>query len=282
MNDETWRPEKLSHSMASLYEQCPRKWHWQYVKGIRVGSGIAALVGNFAHTILEYLYQEDPDGRTIDKAKEIAREHWPEMESNEHFIRHELTEEEVMQFKRDSFRNIHGLMQMEDPKSIEVIATEQKLDVVIDGVRFGGLVDRIDQEDGVVRIVDYKTGKPGAKRYHADKARQLLLYAAMVRESLDLKPGRISLLFPSYLEEIERKATPSALSRTVNKYAKTWGNIQDSFKNDVWPPEPGPLCGWCDFVAECPEGAQKVKELVLDYDKIPHAPAIEILGIKRR
>jgi len=70
-----WTPSKLSSSMASLYMQCPRKWKWQYIEGIRTGTTMAMLVGTFAHEVLEYLYQEDGEDRTVETARGNRRFH---------------------------------------------------------------------------------------------------------------------------------------------------------------------------------------------------------------
>lgn len=78
---------------------------------------------------------------------------------------------------------------------LKIIGTETKLDTNIEvpgldfPVKIGGTVDRIDELDGVLRIVDYKTGKvvPGELKiadfdliptaYKYTKAMQVLLYA---------------------------------------------------------------------------------------------------------
>ena len=277
-----WTPSKLSHSMAGTYQQCPRRWKNEYVLGIRVGSSLPALVGSFAHEVLEYLYKEDPDDRTIDTSRDIAKYLWPTLEEDDHFIQHQLTDDQVREFKHKVWVNVAGLFQMEDPSRIDVVATEQELHIEIDGVPYKGFVDRLDYAENGVRVVDYKTGKPGADRYWPKKLEQVQLYAAMVREQLGHEPVRVSLLFPSHNTEVGDESTAKKRSRVTNKLKGVWEDIHKSIENDDFPPSVGPLCAWCDFVAECPEGQQEVHAL-WNSDRVRlDAPAVQVLGLKSR
>jgi len=209
VESEPWKPTRLSFSMATTYQQCPRKWKYQYILGERVGSTMSTMIGSYAHKVLEYLYKEEASDRTLDTAREIATYFWPGQESDPDFVAHELTEDQIKEFKHTVWRNIDGLFRMENPQSVEVVATEQEFNVKIKGTPFRGFVDRIDalnEERTDIRIVDYKTGKPGDKRYWSKKLKQVRLYAAMVQEELKLTPKRISLLFPAHEVAIEEDA----------------------------------------------------------------------------
>ena len=53
--------------------------------------------------------------------------------------------------------------EVKSKKKIKIIAIEQKFESLIrndkKSYRIKGIVDRIDEVDGVIRIIDYKTGK---------------------------------------------------------------------------------------------------------------------------
>jgi putative RecB family exonuclease len=279
--DPDWRPSKLSYSMASTYQQCPRKWKAQYILGIRVGTPLPALLGSFVHEVLEDLYEEEPTNRTLDTAREIATSKWPELQEDEDFIKHDLSPEEALAFKHGAWKNVHGLFQMEDPQRVDVIATEQKLVVEIDGVPYGGYVDRLDDDgSGGVIVRDYKTGKPGLKKYQGKKLKQVQLYAAMVREELGYTPTRVSLVFPSHQETIEAEATDKSMQKVTTELGGVWKAIHKSIENDDFPPSVGPLCAWCDFVGECPEGTQETINRWEMGRVREDAPGVEILGLK--
>ena len=282
-SDEKWTPSRLSSSSASLYMQCPRQWKYNNVEWLRVGTTMAMLVGTFAHEVLEYLYQEQKQDRTIEAARKIAKDRWPEMEAEEDFIELQLTEDEVKEFKHRVWNNVGGVFLMEDPTKIDVVATEQKLVVEVDGVPYVGFVDRLDKEGDGVSVVDYKTGKPGQERFWPKKLEQVQLYAALVREQLDHTPTRVSLMFPSHQQSIDDNTDRRKQNKITRKLKGVWEDIHDSIENDKFPPSVGPLCAWCDFVGDCPEGTQEVHAAWSQgwLQKKENVPAEAILGLVR-
>ncbi|OSY87123.1 hypothetical protein WH52_12705 [Tenacibaculum holothuriorum] len=91
---------------------------------------------------------------------------------------------------------------LKDPKNtLRIIATEQKLeaDIKVDGIdypiKIRGIVDRIDELNGTLRIIDYKTGKVEAsnlkvtefdeeiRAYKYHKAIQVMLYSFLYTSS---------------------------------------------------------------------------------------------------
>ena len=54
-------------------------------------------------------------------------------------------------------------MKSEGVDHIRILGLEQKKNMTIGGIKFFGIIDRLDSiREDVVRIVDYKTGKVGA------------------------------------------------------------------------------------------------------------------------
>ena len=69
-------PRFFSPSAAGTYRQCPLRWKFRYIDKLPDPPGEAALVGTFAHRVLEHLCDESADARTTDRAKELAGEAW--------------------------------------------------------------------------------------------------------------------------------------------------------------------------------------------------------------
>lgn len=107
------------------------------------------------------------------------------------------------------------LQLLKQNKKLKIIALEAKLDteITIEGLDFPikihGIVDRIDELDGVTRIIDYKTGKVEAKQlkmndfslisedYKYTKAMQVMLYSYLYTAKInspisELQSGIIS------------------------------------------------------------------------------------------
>ncbi|NNE72745.1 MAG: PD-(D/E)XK nuclease family protein [Acidimicrobiales bacterium] len=247
----------LSPSSAGMYEQCARKWKHRYLDRLPDPPGEAALVGTFAHRVLELLLQDAPDRRTLDRAKELAREAWPETETDPDYQVLELSDTDARRFRWKGWSAIEGLWRLENPAVVDVAATEQKVDVELNGVPFRGIVDRVDNEpDGVV-ITDYKSGRAPRPRYQKGRLTQVLLYAGAVGELNGAPPTRARLLYLGQ-RVIETAVTPDNLGEALEGLKTTWTNIESDCASQTFAPTTGPLCAWCPFVAQCPEGMAEV------------------------
>ena len=251
-------PPRLSPSGASTFEQCPRRWRFRYVDRLPDPPGIPALAGSFAHRVLELLLRDEAPVRTLERAREHARDVWPEIEADDDYRALELDESEARRFRWKAWLAIEGLWAIEDPTQVEVKATEQDVEATLGTVPFRGIVDRLDQEpDGLV-VTDYKSGKAPRPRYAASRLTQVLLYAAAVREATGEQPVRARLLYLGQ-KIIDVTVTDSELAAAVGSLAETWEAIGSACATDSFEPRTGPLCGWCPFASRCPEGTAAIQ-----------------------
>ena len=252
-------PQRLSPSGAATFEQCPRRWRFRYVDRLPDPPGPNALVGTFAHRVLEHLMQQHPSRRTKDDARRIARASWPEMSGSEDYRDLELDEEQALEFRWQAWRAIEGLWDLEDPSSVDVQATEQQVSVTLDGVPFRGVVDRVESEpDGLV-ISDYKSGRAPTARYAPGRLQQVLLYAAAIAEETGERPVRARLLYLGQ-KIVATGVTPVELGGAVEQLKSTWDAIGDACHTDDFSARPGPLCDYCPYAELCPEGqAERIR-----------------------
>ena len=250
-------PERLSPSGAATFEQCPRRWRFRYVDRLPDPPGVDALVGTFAHRVLEHLMERHPSRRTQDDARRIARALWPEVAGGEDYRDLELDDEQAKDFRWKAWRAIEGLWHLEDPACVDVRATERQVSVVLDGVPFRGVVDRVESEpDGLV-ISDYKSGRAPTARYAPSRLQQVLLYAAAIAADTGEQPVRAQLL---YLGQriVSTAVTPDELGGAVEQLKSTWGAIADACEGDDFSARPGPLCDYCPYAELCPEGQAEI------------------------
>ena len=189
---ERYVPKYLSPSSASSYRECARRWKFRYVDRLPDPPGESAVTGTFAHMVLEKLMQEPEPERTVDRAKKLARELWPTMERHPDYVGLELDERGGLDFRINGWRAIEGLWDLEDPRQVQVAATEQDVRVEINGVPFRGIIDRLDETDQGLVVTDYKSGKAPSARFSANYATQMLLYAAALTELEGRKPVKAS------------------------------------------------------------------------------------------
>ena len=254
---ERYVPKYLSPSSASSYRECARRWKFRYVDRLPDPPGEAAVTGTFAHMVLEKLMQEPVEGRTVDRAKELARELWPNMENHRDYRSLALDDEASRNFRWNGWRAIEGLWDLEDPRQVKIAATEQDVRVEINGVPFRGIIDRVDETDEGLVVTDYKSGKAPSERFSSNYATQMLLYAAALTELEGRKPAKAQLLYLGQ-KVVEVEITDENLAEAVEELRATWLAIMESCITQEFDASTGPLCGWCPFVAECPEGTVEV------------------------
>jgi putative RecB family exonuclease len=271
-------PQHLSPSSASSFDGCPRRWKFKYVDGLREPSGRSAVVGSYAHLVLEHLYQLDPAHRTLDQAKALARAFWPDVESTPDFLGLELSDDDARAFRWQAWNAIAGLWTLEDPAAVEVVATEQKVEAVLSDVPFLGIVDRIERSNGKLIISDYKSGQAPHLRYRDEKVRQVLLYAAAVGASTGERPERSRLLYLGQ-ETIDIEVTDARLDEVAGHLSATWAGVTAACESDRFDPRPGVLCGWCPFAAQCPEGLAEIQRRHAEGGLAAHAPGAALVAV---
>ena len=265
-------PPYLSPSSAAAFEGCPRRWQFKYVERLPEPSGQAALVGSFAHRVLELLCELPARERTTDRAKELARDAWPDFALDEDYLSLALDDEEARAFRWQAWLAIAGLWDLEDPAGVEVVSTEQKVATELGPVPFVGIVDRVDRQDGRLIVSDYKSGALPGSRWRADKIQQVMLYAAALRTDGGELPDRARLL---YLGQriLDVAVTERRVEEAVEGLSGTWDRFGRACGSDTFDPRPTVLCGWCPFVDRCPQGRQEL-ERRHEAGTLPgHAPA---------
>ncbi len=250
-------PPRLSPSGAGTFRQCPRRWRFRYIDRLQEPPGEDALAGSFAHRVLELLLQRQPEHRTVEEARLIARTEWPETEALSDYQALGHNEEESRRFRWKAWTAIEGLWDLEEPAEVNVRATEQDVEAELGGVPFRGIVDRIEEEgDGMV-VTDYKSGKAPSPRFRRSRLDQVLLYAAAVEASTGEMPVRARLLYLGQ-RTVGMDVNREEIETVTEKLAGTWSEIHTACADDEFEPRTGPLCGWCPYVSMCPQGSAEV------------------------
>ena len=271
-------PRFYSNSASSTYEQCPRRWKHKYVDKLPDPPGQAAVLGTFAHTVLERLCQEPPRVRTVERARTLASETWKTTRTLDEFRALDLDDQELREFRWKAWRSIEGLWSLEDPSKVVVEATERRVTADLAGVPFVGYVDRLDRSDDGLTITDYKTGRLPRAPDRPRSLGQVLLYAAAVENETGERPSRARLLYLGN-EVLETDVSADLLGAETGRLADSWSRLERDCTEGEFSTRPGPLCGWCPFVTRCPDGEQEVRSRIGAGRMRDDAPARKALGI---
>ena len=213
----------------------------------------------------------------MDMAKALARTLWDEFTTEEDFQSLELPEEESRAFRWQAWLAIAGLWPLEDPASVDVVSTEQRIEVNLGDVPFLGIIDRVDRVNDRLVVSDYKSGTLPGSRWREDKILQVMLYAAALEVDLSEQPDRARLL---YLGQriVDIAVTDRKVAEATEAINATWVNISNACSQDQFDANPGVLCGWCAFATECPEGRAEITRRVAAGKMPNHAPAIALVA----
>jgi len=277
-------PAYLSSSSAGTFVQCPQKWKFRYIDRLPDPPGRAALLGTFAHAVLEHLFQERPESRTKEKAIAIATSLWPQMDNNPDFIALDLSDAEKIEFKHDCKSAFTGVWQIEkyDPQMVEVESTERDVKVQLGDVPFRGIIDLVHRENGELIVSDFKSGKkPRSARDKEEKMKQVLLYAAALLEADKEAVNKVRLVFIGEKTnvDIESDVTELSLEKPIEELNQTWNELQTACNDGSFETRTSALCEWCPYVLECFNGYKQVIGRYIQGKVRADAPALKLMGL---
>lgn len=231
------------------------RWKFKYIDGRKEPSGYPAVFGSFVHLVLEEFYKLDNFERDEKHMKELASSVWEEYSVSGEFV--DVVGDDpavLLDFKQKAWVSLSSIWDVEEPKKVDVMETEAAFDIEVGDANVVGFIDRVDAVGSDYHIIDYKSGSAPMKRYERDKLMQLYVYGWAMREKLGFIPGTGKLVFlnsrviTERLTEPKIKAAEKMISDTVVKIR--------TGKEKGFEPITGPLCGWCSFIEECPEGTE--------------------------
>jgi len=247
-------PPHLSPSSIATFHQCPLKYKFSRIDGLKEPATEATIRGNFVHSILEGLYAVEKSGRTLQTAKAIASEVWTSYEAE---VRSIVKASDINSFRWQSWWCVENLFKLESPTEIEFDGIETELNHSVDGVKIKGFVDRWSFHGDKIRISDYKTGKTPKKQYQADKFDQLLIYAICLS---DVHNKSVDLLELVYLKDgVRLTSVPTAgdIDRIRAMIVQVRQDIDERCETEIFEAKTSVLCGWCHFKPICPAWSKK-------------------------
>lgn len=144
----------------------------------------------------------------------------------------------------------------------EPVGVERTVSATTDGLAISGRIDRIDDRDGELVVVDYKTRRRECTADDARGSQALALYVLAVRRTLRRACSRVELHHVPTGTVAAFDHTEQSLARHVARAEATAHDIRAATDtldagadaDDVLPARPSASCAWCDFRAACPEG----------------------------
>jgi RecB family exonuclease len=280
-------PEPLftcSPSRLDNWRSCPRKYRMTYLDSPSLPKGppwAHNTMGAAIHNALRDWYSLPVEGRTPDSIASLVRVNW----RDDGFRDEEQSFEALGRGIAWSQAYVADL----DP-TIEPRGVERTVSLTTDRLSLQGRVDRIDERDGELVIVDYKTGRSNLTDDDAATSLALAIYAAAATRTLRMPCFQVELHHLPTGEILEHRHTAESLARHLHR-ADSIGQeaqvAQREFKagtvtaaeiDQVFPPTPSRLCGYCDFLEHCPEGSATAQRAAswIAIEERPHQHIVDM------
>ncbi len=255
---------ELSYSSFHTYEECPQRWKYLYVDGLKEAERSYFSFGRSMHLTLEAFVGPLTSPHRVRRNAQMTifdfgahppavhpmsleellgryRELWirdgygSEDEENKYFL-----------IGTDLLKRFH--QQFVNARPVTV-AVEQDLSGKLGDVPIHGIVDRIDlRETKTLEVVDYKTTRELTLE-DARTSDQLTFYQVIVQQNYR-EPVEALTLY--HLRSLRPLTAPARSERTVETLVSRVAVVSDAIREEMFQPRTGPACRRCEFRPRCP------------------------------
>ncbi|MBS3107915.1 PD-(D/E)XK nuclease family protein [Candidatus Woesearchaeota archaeon] len=260
-----------SPSSINTYKQCPRKYYYSYIAKLPTKDSIHLIRGSITHKVLEDffkpnlgIFSQEPNWKDmlLKRALSLFEQYWLQhrfqlasLNLNKEELSFYFEETKLMIVNWISFLN--KKIEKEISKGSNFFEAFQKLTPLTEKEynseehQVRGFIDAIEELDGKIRLMDYKTSK---KFEITDEYKlQLAIYALLYFEKHKKLPDHVGIYF---LKGEERLLN---VDENLLKLAKfEIEQIHAATETDQigdYPKKESPLCRWstgeCDFYSTC-------------------------------
>ncbi|MDQ1537272.1 MAG: putative RecB family exonuclease [Actinomycetota bacterium] len=252
-------PQRLysaSPSKLLTWLDCPRRYRMQYLDRPRPAARqprAHSSVGVATHNALRDFWDLAPAERTPAAVERLVRQSWIDVgfrdpDQSEHW--RARTTGRVTEYLR-------GVDRGRQPLGVERTVSMRTKTLAVTG-----RLDRLDDRDGELVVVDYKTGRAPLTDDDARTSLPLALYAVAAARMFRRFCGRVELHHLPTGEVLAHEHTPESLERKVAEAESIASDLRRAdadyaergAQSPLFEPRTSPICTWCDFRAHCPTG----------------------------
>lgn len=289
----------LSVSKIKTFTDCKAKFKFSYIEKLPKKDRDYLTFGKFLHLTLENFYKAFINGSENTLNLEMGNAFKKAYES----YKDSITEKQFKEAREIVTNYLNTIThQMSQDILPDVLETEQEFYINIDDkVLLNGFIDRVQVDaDGIFHVADYKTSKAKSIKYLKKDKFQLLTYAYVlflthpeikkIRASYILLRARNCTDCGYILKEEDGAECPQCNNKKFHIQYITEEldrdevmKIEEDFLEyaalinveEAYKPNPNPLCNWCDFIENCPEGGKFISNMNINNNsKKPQIGAI--------
>lgn len=252
-------PQRLfacTPSKIASFDDCPRRYRMTYLDRPALPKGAPWAhnsVGAAVHTALKQWWDLPTTRRTPPGAGTLLDGAWLEDGFRD--------PGQSREFRALARRWVEGYTATLDPTE-EPVGVERFVAAKTERLAISGRADRIDERDGELVVVDYKTGRRPLTTTDARSSPALAMYVLGARRTLRRPCHRVELHHLPTGAVVPWTHDEESLARQVRRAEDSADDIvaaTDTMSagadpDEVFPARPSPRCGWCDLRRHCPEG----------------------------
>jgi putative RecB family exonuclease len=247
---------RVTPAKLAIWSDCPRRYRMTYLDRPtppRGGPWAHNTVGAVVHNALRAFFDLPVRRRTPETAAALVGQGW----KDDGFAGPEQSARFRAKASDWVADYVTGLDVGMDP-----VGLERWVSAPVGTIVAEGRVDRIDERDGEVVIVDYKTGRHALTTDDARGSQALALYVIAARRTLRRPCNRVELHHLPTGSVAAWEHTEESLDRHRKRAEETADELQlatDTLDaggdaDILFPANIGRHCAWCDFRRSCPEG----------------------------
>ncbi|MBK1788936.1 RecB family exonuclease [Prauserella cavernicola] len=258
------RLTKVTPARLATFDDCPRRYRLNYLDRPtpqRTGAWAHSTLGAVVHNALRALFDLPVDRRTPERAAALVTDQW----NDAGFLDAEQAGAYRDRAKRWVAEYVEHSDVTPDPVGLErwvsapVSPGEGPPSLIVEG-----RADRIDERDGELVIIDYKTGRRTPDEHEARGSQALALYAVAAARTLRRPCHRVELHHVPTGTVAAAEHTDESLRRQLSRADETATELQtatDTLEaggnaDELFPARTSRRCSWCDFRPSCAEGQQ--------------------------
>lgn len=255
---------KVTPARLSTFDDCPRRYRLAYVDRPtpqRTGPWAHSTLGAVVHNALRGLFDLPAAERTPARGAALVGQHWKDAgfaDSEQAAAYRRVAKGWASRYVAD-----HDLS--DEPRGVErwvsapASGGDGPASMIVEG-----RADRIDERDGELVVVDYKTGRRAPDEHEARSSQALALYAVAAERTLHTHCRRVELHHLPSGVVAAAEHTSDSLRRQLTRAEETATDLRNATDklaeggdaDELFPARSGRRCSWCDFRPSCPVGQQ--------------------------
>ena len=247
-----------SPSRLLAWLDCPRRYRMQYLDRPRPQARpqrAHTSVGIATHNALRDFWDLPAAQRTPAGVAELVRSSWIDVgfrDPEQSAAWRLRVRDAVTEYLRVSDRDN------------QPVGVERSVSLKTEEVAITGRIDRLDEREGELVVVDYKTGRQVPTADDARTSLPLALYAVAASRMFRRPCRRVELHHVPSGTVASHEHTDESLARKIAEAESIASDLRraDAEFKEVgvestrFGPRTSAICSWCDFRAHCPEGQQ--------------------------